>query len=63
MRAKSEPQSSAEAHVLEIRLQTRKCPNTEEMIRMVLEGPRSEHSIAELCRRDGTAQRSTPCCR
>ena len=56
MRSKSGPQSSAEAHVREIRRQTRKRYSSEEKIRIVLEGLRGEHSIAELCRREGIAQ-------
>jgi transposase len=56
MRSKSEPQSSAEQHVREIRRQTRKRHSTEEKIRIVLEGLRGEHSIAELCRRESIAQ-------
>jgi transposase len=56
MRSKSGPQSSAEQHVREIRRRTRKIHSTEEKIRIVLEGLRGEHSIAELCRREGIAQ-------
>jgi transposase len=56
MRSKSGPQSSAEQHVREIRRATRKRHSTEEKIRIVLEGLRGEHSIAELCRREGIAQ-------
>jgi transposase len=56
MRSKSGPQSSAEQHVREIRRQTRKRHSAEEKIRIVLEGLRGEHSIAELCRREGIAQ-------
>ena len=56
MRSKSGAQSSAEAHVREIRRATRKRHSAEEKIRIVLEGLRGEHSIAELCRREGIAQ-------
>jgi transposase len=56
MRQKSGPQGTAEQHVREIRRQTRKRHSTEEKIRIVLEGLRGEHSIAELCRREGIAQ-------
>ena len=56
MRSKSGPQSSAEAHVREIRRATRKKHSAEERIRIVLEGLRGEYSIAELCRREGIAQ-------
>lgn len=56
MRSRSGPISSAEQHVREIRRQTRKRYSSEEKIRIVLEGLRGEHSIAELCRREGIAQ-------
>ena len=56
MRSKSGPQSSAEAHVREIRRVTRKKHSAEERIRIVLEGLRGEFSIAELCRRERIAQ-------
>ncbi len=56
MRSKSGPQSSAEAHVREIRRATRKRHSTAENIRIVLEGLCGEYSIAELCRREGIAQ-------
>lgn len=56
MRPKSDPQSSAEKHVREIRRATRKHYSAEEKIRIVLDGLRGEHSIAELCRREGIAQ-------
>lgn len=52
MRSKSGPHSSAEQRVREIRRQTRKRHSTEDKIRIVLEGLRGEHSIAELCRRE-----------
>jgi len=56
MNSKSGAKSSAEAHVREIRRKTRKQYSAEEKIRIVLEGLRGEHSIAELCRREGIAQ-------
>ena len=56
MRSKSGPQSSAEAHVREIRRATRQKHSAEERIRSVLEGLRGAYSIAELCRREGIAQ-------
>jgi transposase len=56
MRSNSGPQSPAEQHVREIRRRTRKSHSTEEKIRIVQEGLRGEHSIAELCRREGIAQ-------
>ena len=56
MRQKSGPHGTAEAHVREIRRATRRQHSAEEKIRIVLEGLRGEHSIAELCRREGIAQ-------
>ncbi len=44
---------SAEKVVRDIRRQTRRKNSAEEKIRIVLEGLRSEESIAELCRREG----------
>ena len=44
---------SAEKTVRDIRRATRKHYSAEEKIRIVLEGPRGEDSIAELCRREG----------
>ena len=40
----------------EIRRATRKQYSAEEKIRIVLDGLRDEHSIAELCRREGIAE-------
>jgi transposase len=56
MRQKSKTEGSAERHVKEIKRQTRRKFAAEENIRIVLEGMRGEYSIAELCRREGTAQ-------
>ena len=47
---------TAEQHVREIRRATRKKYSSEEKIRIVLSGLRGEHSIAELCRREGIAE-------
>ena len=47
---------TAEQHVREIRRQTRKKYSAEEKIRIVISGLRGEHSIAELCRREGIAE-------
>jgi hypothetical protein len=47
----------AEKVVKDIRRATRKQYSAEEKIRIVLEGLRGEDSIAELCRREGIAQR------
>ena len=57
MRQKSETQKpSSERIVKDIRLATRKQYSAEEKIRVVLDGLRGEHSIAELCRREGIAE-------
>jgi len=54
MRQKPRPEKEpAETVVKEIRRATRKHHSAEEKIRIVLEGPRGEDSIAELCRREG----------
>src|SRR6516225_7807403 len=56
MRRKSGPHKVAAEEVLkDIRRQTRRQYTAEEKIRIVLEGLRSEESIAELCRREGIA--------
>ena len=46
----------ADKVVRDIRLKTRKRHNSEEKIRIVLEGLRGDDSIAELCRKEGIAQ-------
>ena len=46
----------AEAVVREIRRATRRHYSAEDKIRIVLEGLRGEHSISELCRREGIAE-------
>ncbi len=53
---KSGKASSAEKTVKDIRRATRRNYGTEEKIRIVLEGLRGEHSIAELCRIEGINQ-------
>lgn len=53
---KSSNAGSAEKAVKDIRRATRKNYGAEEKIRIVLEGLRGEHSIAELCRREGINQ-------
>ena len=45
--------TSVKKTVRDIRRHTRKQYSAEEKIRIVLEGPRGEDSIAELCRREG----------
>ena len=57
MRQKSgQLESSSERLVKSIRRATRKQYSSEEKIRIVLDGLRGEHSIAELCRREGIAE-------
>jgi len=50
------PNGTAEQHVREIRRQTRKKYSSEEQFRIVISGLCGEHSIAELCRREGIAE-------
>ena len=50
------PKWSSERIVKDIRRATRKQYSAEEKIRIVLDGLRGEHSIAELCRREGIAE-------
>ena len=47
---------SSEKIIRDIKRNTRKQYSAEEKIRIVLDGLRSEDSIAELCRREGIAQ-------
>src|SRR4051794_16104769 len=56
MSQKSGTSTSSERIVKEIRRATRKQYSAEEKIRIVLDGLRGEHSIAELCRREGIAE-------
>ena len=57
MRQKSETQKPSSARIVkDIRRATRKQYSAEEKIRVVLDGLRGEHSIAELCRREGIAE-------
>jgi transposase-like protein len=56
MKQKSGPDKApAERVVKDIRRQTRRQYSAEENIRIVLEGPRGEENISELCRREGIA--------
>ena len=48
--------SHGEKVVKDIRRATLKQCSAEEKIRIVLDGPKAEDSIAELCRREGIAQ-------
>jgi len=50
------PNGTVEQYVREIRRQTRKTYSAEEKIGIVISGLRGEHSIAELCRREGIAE-------
>jgi transposase len=57
MSQKSDSQkSSSERLVKDIRRATRRHHSAEEKIHIVLDGLRGEHSIAELCRREGIAE-------
>ena len=57
MRQKSGTEKApAEKVIKDIRRVTRKQYGAEEKIRIVLDGLRGEHSIAELCRREGIAE-------
>ena len=56
MREKSQSGLSSEQVVKDIRRATRRQFSAEEKIRIVLDGLRGEHSIAELCRREGIAE-------
>ena len=57
MRQKSVNQKpSSDRLVKDIRRATRKQYSAEEKIRIVLDGLRGEHSIAELCRREGIVE-------
>jgi transposase len=49
-------ESSSERVVKDIRRATRRHHSAEEKIRIVLDGLRGEHSIAEICRREGIAE-------
>ena len=49
-------EGSAEATIRDIKRKTRRKYNTEEKIRIVIEGLRGEETIAELCRREGIAE-------
>ena len=56
MSKSSTDHESAEQHVKSIRRATRKQYSAEDKIRIVIEGLRGEHSIAELCRKESIAQ-------
>ena len=48
--------SHVEKRIKQIKRRTRRRYNTEEKIRIVLEGIKGESSIAELCRREGISE-------
>jgi transposase len=50
---KPKTQKSPESVVREIKRKTRRKFNSEEKIRIILEGLKGEDSIAEICRREG----------
>ena len=50
------PRTASTKAIKDIRRATRKHYSAEEKIRIVLDGLRGEHSIAELCRREGISQ-------
>ena len=52
---KPKTQKSPESVVREIKRRTRRKFNSEEKIRVILEGLKGEDSIAEICRREGIA--------
>lgn len=47
------PKTTVEKKIKEIKRATRKRYNTEEKIRIIMEGMRGEESIAAICRREG----------
>ena len=53
---KMHSRSTVEKRIKDIKRKTRRRFNTEEKIRIVLEGIKSETSIAELCRREGIVE-------
>ena len=56
MKKSDSAKPSSERLVKDIRRATRRQYSAEEKIRIVLDGLRGEHSIAELCRREGIAE-------
>jgi transposase len=52
---KPKAQKSPESVVREIKRQTRRKFNSEEKIRIILEGLHGQESIANLCRKEGIA--------
>ena len=56
MKPKIKSKSKATKVVKDIRRANRKLYSAEEKIRIVIDGLRGDHSIAELCRKEGIAQ-------
>lgn len=56
MKPKIKSKSKATKVVKDIRRANRKLYSSEEKIRIVIDGLRGDHSIAELCRKEGIAQ-------
>jgi len=56
MNTRTGSNGSADSRVKEIRRKTRRRFSAEEKIRIVLDGLRGEHSVSELCRREGIAE-------
>ena len=52
----SKKSESAEQYIKSVKRRTRRKYSAEEKIRIFLDSMRGEHSIAELCRREGIAQ-------
>ncbi len=61
MSKSSNEHETAQQHVKGIRRGRRKQYSAEDKVRIVIEGLRGEHSIAELCRREGIAQSLESC--
>jgi len=56
MNTRTGPNGSTDSRVKDIRRKTRRRFSAEEKIRIVLDGLRGEHSVSELCRREGIAE-------
>ncbi len=52
---KAEPKESAQHLIQTVRRQTRTRYSAEDKIRIILEGLRGDHPVAELCRREGVS--------
>jgi len=56
MNTRTGSNGSTDSRVRDIRRKTRRRFSAEEKIRIVLDGLRGEHSVSELCRREGIAE-------